>query len=166
LGRKRLILSLLLLPPLLYLGLCTLLFFAQTGLLFPTGQVGPAGALPPGAERLTLAAASGERLAGLHIPPARGAGERLLILGFGGNATNAQATAALLHDLYPEADVVAFHYRGYPPSAGRPSAAALREDAVLIHDFARARFPAERIVAVGFSIGSGVAAALGARSTG
>jgi len=73
LGRKRLILSLLLLPPLLYLGLCTLLFFAQTGLLFPTGQVGPAGALPPGAERLTLAAASGERLAGLHIPPARGA---------------------------------------------------------------------------------------------
>jgi len=157
-----LILSLLLVPALLYLALCAILFFAQTSLLFPTSQVGPAGPPPPGAERLELASASGERLAGLHIPPAHRTAGRLLILGFGGNATNAQETAALLHDLYPEADVVAFHYRGYPPSEGRPGAAALREDAVLIHDFARARFPAGRIVAIGFSIGSGVAAALAA----
>ena len=45
----------------------------------------------------------------------------------------------MLHDLFPEADVVAFHYRGYPPSEGSPGAAALVEDALRIHDFARAR---------------------------
>jgi pimeloyl-ACP methyl ester carboxylesterase len=158
-----LILSLLLLPVLLYLTFCAILFFAQTSLLFPISQVGPAGPLPPGAERLELAAASGERLAGLHIPPAQRTGERLLLLGFGGNATNAQATATLLHDLYPQADIVAFHYRGYPPSEGNPSAAAFTQDALLVHDFARAHFRAQRVIAVGFSIGGGVAAALAAQ---
>ena len=160
--RKHLVLSLLLLPALLYLAVCATLFFAQTSLLFPVAQVGPAGPPPAGAERLEITAAAGERLRGLHIPPARPAGERLLILGFGGNGANAANTAAQLHELYPEADVVAFHYRGYPPSEGSPSAAALQDDALLIHDFTRARFRAGRIIAVGFSIGSGVTASLAA----
>lgn len=160
--RKRLMLSLLLLPLLLYAAVLAALWFGQAAILFPVGQVGPAGPPPPGAERLELAAASGERLRGLHIPPARPGGERLLILGFGGNAWNAEATAALLHDLYPRADVVAFHYRGYRPSEGSPGAAALQDDALRIHDWARARFRPARTVAVGFSIGSGVAASLAA----
>jgi pimeloyl-ACP methyl ester carboxylesterase len=158
-----LFLSLLLLPAALYFAFCALLFFAQTRLIFPVGQVAPAGPLPAAAEPLEIAAASGERLRGLHIPPASPRRGRLLILGFGGNGANAAHTAAQLHDLYPEADVVAFHYRGYPPSEGSPSAAALRDDAVLIHDFARARFGPARTIVAGFSIGSGVAAALSAR---
>lgn len=160
--RKRLMASLLLFPLVAYLVLLAALYFGQTALLFPVGQVGPPGPLPPRAERVEIAAASGERLVGLHIPPARRRGERLLILGFGGNAANADATAALLHDLFPEADVATFHYRGYPPSEGRPGAAALREDAALIHDAMRARLRPARIVAAGFSVGSGVAAALAA----
>jgi uncharacterized protein len=161
--RKTLIWSFLLVPLLVYLAICVLAFFAQTWLIFPAGQVGPAGPPPAGAERLEIAAASGERLRGVHIAPARRGGERLLILGFGGNAWNAEAMAALLHDFYPQADVVAFHYRGYPPSEGRPGAAALEEDALHVHDFATARFRPARTVAIGFSIGSGVAAALAAR---
>jgi len=161
--RKRLMWSLILLPLLVYAVLLVALFLAQTRLLFPTGQVGPAGPLPAGAERLELAAASGERLHGLRIAPAPRGGERLLILGFGGNAANAESTAAMLHDLFPGADVVVFHYRGYRPSEGSPSAAALGEDALIIHDAMRARFDPARTIAVGFSVGSGVAASLSAR---
>lgn len=157
--------SLLLVPALAYLLILAVLFFAQTALIFPVGQVGAAGGLPPGAGRLEIGARDGTRLVGLHIPPARSGGERLLVLGFSGNATSADTTAAMMHDLYPEADVVAFHYRGYPPSGGSPSAAALQHDALLIHDAVRARFRPARLIVAGFSVGSGVAAALVARRT-
>lgn len=154
---------LLLTPFLIYLAICAALYVGQTALLFPAGQAGPADPLPPGAERLELAAGSGERLHGVHIPPARRSGERLLILGFGGNGWNAEDAAAFMAQLFPEADVVAFHYRGYRPSEGRPGAEALLADAPLIHDFAVRRVRPERTIAVGFSIGSGVAASLAAR---
>ena len=159
---KRLLWSLILLPVLLYLAICAFMFVAQTRLLLPVGQVGGAGPLPPTAERLEIAAATGERLRGLHILPAQPARYRLLVLGFPGNATNAQAMAVLLADLYPEADVLTFHYRGYPPSEGSPGAAAMQDDALRIFDFARARFPSRHVVAIGFSVGSGVAASLAA----
>jgi pimeloyl-ACP methyl ester carboxylesterase len=160
--RKRLIWSLILVPAFLYLAICAFMFFAQTRLLLPVAQVGASGPLPPAAERIEVAAASGERLSGLHIPPARPGGERLLILGFGGNAWNADAMAAQLAELYPEADIVTFHYRGFAPSAGSPGAAAMRDDALRIFDFVRGHYPSRRILAVGFSIGSGVAASLAA----
>lgn len=156
--------TLLLIPVALYLAILAAVHFGQTALLFPVGQVAAAGPLPPGAERIALEAASGERLVGLHVPPAIASDTPLLVLGFGGNAWNGDAVAAYLHQLYPEAHVVAFHYRGYPPSEGRPSAAALAADAPLMLDFARRRIRPARTVAIGFSVGSGVAAALaGAR---
>ncbi|NBB98350.1 MAG: alpha/beta hydrolase, partial [Alphaproteobacteria bacterium] len=56
-------------------------------------------------------------------------------------------------------DVVVYHYRGYAPSTGTPSASALLTDAITIHDTLDGP-----VTAVGFSIGSGVAAHLaGAR---
>jgi len=162
--RRRLVILLVVVPLIIYAAICAAVFFFQASLIFPVSQVGPAGPLPPGAARIQLNAATGERLAGLHIPAAAGAGEgQPVILGFGGNAWNADAMAAYLHDLYPGADVVAFHYRGYPPSEGSPGAAALREDSLAIYDWARQRFPGRRIIAAGFSIGSGVAASLAAR---
>ena len=157
-------LKLLLIPLILYLAILLLVFALQTRMLFPVGSVGAAGPLPPGAERLVLDTPGGHRLHGVHIPPAaRDSGRSTLILGFGGNAWNAEHAAAYLHDLYPDAAIVAFHYRGYAPSAGEPGAEALIEDSPLIHDFAVARLKPAHIVAVGFSIGSGVAAGLAAR---
>ena len=130
-------------------------------LIFPTHAVAPADPLPPGAERLSVDAPGGVKLHGVHIPPADGStGPRTLVIGFGGNAWNGENVASFLHQLYPEADVVAFHYRGYRPSTGRPSADALVEDAPLALDLAIERVKSERVVAVGFSIGSGVAASL------
>lgn len=153
---------LILVPAFLYLLVLLVLFSAQTALIFPVGHIAPAAALPATAEPLEARAGSGERLRGIHIPPARPGPERLLLLGFGGNATDAVSTAALLHDLFPEADVAAFHYRGYPPSEGTPSAAALQADALVVHDLLRARLRPARIVVAGFSVGSGVAASLAA----
>ncbi len=155
--------KLLLLIPMAYLAICVALFAAQGRLLFPAGMVSGAGPLPAGARRLSVAN-EGETLHGVHIPRrAAAAGDRLAILGFGGNAWNADAAASYLHDLFPSADVVVFHYRGYRPSTGTPSAAALLSDAPVIHDHVASMLNPDRIVATGFSVGTGVAAHLANR---
>ena len=135
----------------------------QSHLIFPTHAVPEAGPLPPGSERLEIKAADGKRLHGVHISPSgRGEGEGTLILGFGGNAWNGEDVASYLHELYPGADIVTFHYRGYRPSSGSPSAEAILADAPLVYDAAVKRVPNKRVVGVGLSIGSGVAARLSA----
>jgi pimeloyl-ACP methyl ester carboxylesterase len=137
------------------------MFEFQSHLIFPVHAVPPAGPLPAGAERMSLRTTDGHELAGIHIPPDEPAKERTLLLGFGGNAWNGQDVAEYLHELFPEADVVAFHYRGYAPSTGSPSAEALLADAPLIYDLAVGALKPRQVIAAGFSIGSGVAACLG-----
>jgi hypothetical protein len=97
----------------------------------------------------------------VYVPPEKRApGPKTLILGFGGNAWNGEDVASYLHEVYPDEDVVAFHYRGYAPSEGSPSADALIADAPLVYDAAIQALKPERTIAVGLSIGSGVAARL------
>ena len=135
--------------------------FLQDQMLFPTNAVPAAGSLPSTAARMEIDA-GGERLHGVHFPP-RSPGEKSLVIGFGGNAWNGQHVAMELHRLYPDAHVIAFHYRGYRPSTGSPSAKALIADAPLVYDAAVARTQATTVIAAGFSIGSGVAAHLAAQ---
>lgn len=154
------------------LALATLFGLAVLGLamsfsiddwIFPVHAVGAPGPLPPGAERIRVDVEGGSTLHGIHIPPSDpGGGPKTLVLGFGGNAWNGEDVAAYLHDLYPQAEVVAFHYRGYRPSTGSPSAEALVSDAPQVLEAAIGRVKPDRVVAVGFSIGSGVAASLAA----
>ncbi len=134
----------------------------QAQVLFPTGAVAPAGPLPKGAQKVRTRSADGDLLHGVHIP-GDAAGESTLILGFGGNAWNGSDVATYLHELHPERDIVAFHYRGYHPSQGTPSADALMADAPLVHDFAVSRVKPKRTIVAGFSIGSGVAASVAAK---
>ncbi|MDP9421750.1 MAG: hypothetical protein M3Q19_02770 [Pseudomonadota bacterium] len=144
-----------------FAALLLIMFQTQTDLLFPVHAVPPAGPLPPNAEPLQLMAPDGVVLHGIHLRPAKeGQGQRTLILGFGGNAWNGQEVATYLHGIFPDAHVVAFHYRGYRPSTGRPSADALMADAPLLFDEAQRIVRPDQSVAVGFSIGSGVAASL------
>ena len=135
------------------------MFDFQTQIMFPTHAVAPPGPLPRGTERHTMPSAGGDTLHGVHIPGASRR-DRTLILGFAGTAWNSEDAATYLHKLYPDADIVAFHYRGYWPSTGSPSADALIEDAPLVYDFAQELVAPKRTVAVGFSIGSGVGATL------
>ncbi|HEX8668677.1 MAG TPA: alpha/beta hydrolase [Allosphingosinicella sp.] len=141
----------------LYLAILLALFLLQGRMLFPAGMAGGAGAVPAGAQRLTVQTPDGHRLQGIHMPAAAPSSAPL-ILGFGGNAWNAEAAAAYLHDLYPQAEIVAFHYRGYAPSTGTPGAAALLEDSLLVHDTVVRELKPRRVVTVGLSIGTGVAA--------
>jgi hypothetical protein len=159
-------LYLLLVPVFLYLLILLLLFALQTRMVFPAAAAAAGGAqpLPESAGRLTLVTTDGETLHGSLIPgraPLNDA-PRPVVLGFGGNAWNADSAALTLHQLFPTADVVTFHYRGYAPSTGTPGAKALTEDALLIHDEAARRFPGRPIVAAGFSVGTGFAAHLAA----
>lgn len=151
--------KLLLIPVFLYAAIALLAFAFQGRLLFPAGAVGGPGPLPAGTERLVVETPDGNRLHGVHVPPStRRSGT--LILGFGGNGWNGETAAAYLHGLFPEADVAVFHYRGYRPSTGTPGAPALVADAPLVHDLAVGRLRPARTVAVGLSVGSGVAAGL------
>lgn len=131
----------------------------QTHFVFPVHAVAAAGPLPADGEIWTVKSGGGAVLKGVHFPPSEGAG-RALVLGFGGNGWNGQDVAEYLHRLYPEAHIVAFHYRGYHPSTGTPSATALIEDAPLIYDLAVEKIAPKKIFAAGFSIGSGIAAQL------
>ncbi len=161
----KLLVSIAVLGALAYASVAAALYFAQTSIFFPARLVPPAGPLPPGAERVELTAADGVRLEGVLIPPVRPAAipNRVAILGFAGNASNAAGIAEFLGSIYPEHPVIAFHYRGYRPSGGAPSAAALLEDAPLAYDLARERLKPDKLVVVGISIGSGVAAGLSRR---
>ncbi|TVR43819.1 MAG: hypothetical protein EA386_15250 [Rhodobacteraceae bacterium] len=141
----------------LWAGLVGLLAVLQTGMLFPRSMVGPAPQLPQGAERLQVTLDNGATLEGVRLPGADP--DAPLLLGFGGNAWNAEAMALFLHQRAPDHPVAAFHFRGYAPSTGRPSADALMADALAIHDTLTADADTV-IIAVGFSIGAGVAAHL------
>lgn len=133
----------------------------QDQLLFPTSAVPAAGKLPAGAEVLQIGTDDGQTLGGVYIKPNdEVTGARTLVVGFGGNAWNGQHVAEYLSELFPEAHVIAFHYRGYRPSTGRPSAAALLEDAPQVLRAAARKVRPDRTVAIGFSIGSGIAASL------
>ena len=127
--------------------------------IFPVHAVARAGPLPRSAERVEIKAKSGDRLAGIHFAPTSRRDDSL-ILGFGGNAWNAQDAAEFLHGVFPESDVIVFYYRGYSPSQGTPSAEALIADAPKVFDFAVEQTEPKKVVAVGMSIGSGVAATL------
>jgi pimeloyl-ACP methyl ester carboxylesterase len=139
------------------------MFEFQSHLIFPTHAVPPAGPMPRGAEALSLTMPGGHTLKGILLPPDEPPGDGTLVLGFGGNAWNGQDVAEYLHELFPDASVVAFHYRGYAPSSGSPSAEALIADAPLLFDLAVERVKPKRTIAVGFSIGSGIAAQLASK---
>jgi pimeloyl-ACP methyl ester carboxylesterase len=138
------------------------IYFAQTWLLFPTVLArGSRVQLPASTQRLEVRTPDGERLTGVQIPSQGAAADGApTLLGFGGNAWNAEATAHTLHALFPHRNVVAFHYRGYAPSTGRPSAHGLFSDSLVIYDHLVQTQAGEIILPVGFSIGAAVAAYL------
>jgi alpha-beta hydrolase superfamily lysophospholipase len=140
-----------------YGSIVIFLYFAQASLLFP-GMRLPNARLdqPRTPERLELSTGDGNVLRGMLFP-ATAAGTDLVI-GFGGNAQNAEMLGQDLATRLPDAHVVVFHYRGYGPSTGQPGEAALLADALRIHDALVERLRPARTFAVGISLGSAMAA--------
>jgi hypothetical protein len=146
----------------LYLALALLIALFQDRLLFPRWAMGRGEAgLPADAERLSVDVPGVGPLVGTLLPADRPRpGEAARILGFGGNAWDADDVLLYLHSLFPDRDIITFHYRGYGPSAGRPSADAILNDAERIYDTVIPALGGGRTVVVGLSLGAGPAAHL------
>lgn len=84
-----------------------------------------------------------------------------LVLYFHGNAKNINRYARLMTSFTKNGyDVLIPDYRGFGKSTGKLSEAALYKDALVMYNLARSKFPPEKIVIYGKSIGTGVAAQL------
>jgi pimeloyl-ACP methyl ester carboxylesterase len=139
-----------------YALIVAVLYLAQRALIFPGARMQSMRLDHPRApERLELATPDGDVLRGMLFRASTSHTD--LVIGFGGNMQDAEVLGQDLAARLPQAHVVVFHYRGYGPSTGRPSEAALFADALEIHDAMVARLRPERTFLVGISLGSGVA---------
>ena len=145
-----------------YGGLLALLYLTQRAMqYFPERfRTAPAEAGLPEAQEIELETPDGERVIAWHLPPR---GDKPVILYFHGNGGSLRGRADRFRALTADGTgLVALSYRGYGGSSGRPTEAGLISDATAAYAFARARYPAERIVLWGESLGTGVAVALAA----
>jgi len=146
-----------------YLGGVVVMFLAQRSFIYPVPQsfrTAPAAAGFEAAEEVLLTTADGEKVIVWHVPPR---GDRAVVLYFHGNGDSLAGLAGRFREITQDGTgLVALSYRGYAGSSGRPSEQGLLLDAKAAYAFASARYDAERIVVWGFSLGSGVATALGA----
>jgi fermentation-respiration switch protein FrsA (DUF1100 family) len=146
-----------------YLGGLAVLFFVQSAFIFPipqTVRTTPQAAGFPEAEEHFLTTADGERVIVWHVPAKPG---RAVVIYFAGNGDFLAGLAGRFRAITLDGTgLVALSYRGYAGSSGRPSEQGLLQDAAAAYAFTSARYGADRIVAWGFSLGSGVAVALAA----
>ena len=146
-----------------YLGGLVVLFFAQRSFIFPippTGRTSPAAAGFAEAEEHVLTTADGERVIVWHMPAKPG---HPVVLYFHGNGDYLAGFFGRFREIIADGTgIVALSYRGYAGSSGQPSEPGLLRDAAAAYAFTTARYDADRIVAWGFSLGSGVAVALAA----
>jgi uncharacterized protein len=140
------------------------LFVRQRAMLFPippVGRTAPAAAGLPEAEEHVLTSGDGEKVIVWHIPAKPG---HAVVLYFPGNGDFLAGVVGRFKALTSDGTgLVALSYRGYAGSSGSPSERGLLLDAEAAYAFTTARYDAGRIVAWGFSLGSGVATAIAAR---
>jgi len=151
------------------LALYPMLYFFQEKLIFHPRQeekdfsLKHLQAIHSSVERISLNTQSGFELHGFLVPStAKDVGKGWVIY-FGGNK---ELTSDWLADVpsMPEWSLLAVDYRGYGRSTGQPGEEALSEDALLLYDrfIARQDGKPVRVVAMGRSLGSGVAVYLAA----
>ncbi|HET7884647.1 MAG TPA: alpha/beta hydrolase [Bradyrhizobium sp.] len=147
-----------------YLGGVAVLYFKQRDMLFPippVGRTAPADAGLPQAEEHVLTTDDGEKVIVWHVPARPG---HAVVLFFHGNGDFLAGRAGRFRKLTSDGTgLVALSFRGYAGSTGSPSEQGLMKDAAAAYAFTAARYEARRIVAWGFSLGSGVAVAIAAQ---
>jgi fermentation-respiration switch protein FrsA (DUF1100 family) len=145
----------------IYLGGVAVLYFRQREMLFPippVGRTAPAEAGLPEAEEHVLTTSDGEKVIIWHVPPKPG---RAVVLFFPGNGDFLAGRVRRFKGITADGTgLVALSYRGYAGSSGSPSETGLLQDGAAAYAFASERYSADRIVAWGFSLGTGVAVAI------
>lgn len=150
-NRKRNGVSILSTVILVYVACCAYLYVAQRSFIyFPT----PA-ATNVAAEDLRLEVDG----ATVQIWLVNGDGSDAIIY-FGGNAEDVSLNIGQFSRIFPDKALYLVNYRGYGASTGRPSEAALSEDAQAVYDHASQTHT--NISIIGRSLGSGVAIRLAA----
>ena len=139
------------------------LFFVQRSLLFPIPPVtrtAPEAVGFPEAKEHILTTADGEKVIVWHVPAKPG---HAVILYFPGNGDFLAGRISRFRGMTSDGTgLVALSYRGYAGSSGQPSERGILQDADAAYVFTTARYAPDRIVAWGFSLGTGVATALAA----
>jgi len=139
------------------------LYFKQREMLFPippVGRTAPAAAGLPQAEEDVLTTADGEKVIIWHVPAEPG---HPVVLFFPGNGDFLAGRASRFKAITSDGTgLVALSYRGYAGSTGSPSEEGLLQDGAAAYAFTAQRYSADRIVAWGFSLGTGVAVAIAA----
>jgi fermentation-respiration switch protein FrsA (DUF1100 family) len=108
-------------------------------------------------EDVTITTDDGIQLTGWFIPSAHSRATILLSHGNGGNISHRLEKIQVLHAL--DLDVLAYDYRGYGGSAGRPSEDGLYRDAQAVYDYLRneKKVAPQKIISYGESLGGAVA---------
>lgn len=148
----------------LYLAALVVLFIYQRSLLYHPYPVrtGPAEAGLEGANEVEIATPDGAKLIAWHLKAKAGQPTLLYFHGNGGSLAGRAARFALFGD--QGWGVFAMSYRGYSGSTGYPTEAGNVADAMLAYDrLAAMTADASKIIAMGESLGTGVAVQVAAR---
>ena len=163
----RIALSALKIVAVVYVGLCILLFFRQSHMVyFPLAPVMQKPSdVGLAYESVALMTADDVRLAGWYVPCAGARGTVLMCHGNGGNIGDRLHPIGLFHEL--GLNVLIFDYRGYGESAGKPSEEGTYQDARAAWQYLveKRNTPPDKIVVFGRSLGGAVAAGLAERVT-
>jgi fermentation-respiration switch protein FrsA (DUF1100 family) len=146
----------------LYGGFIVLLYVVQRSLqYFPDRQrTTPSAAGLSEAEEEVLDTCDGERVIVWHVAPREA---RPVFLYFHGNGASLRWRNERFRALIADGSgLVALSYRGYGGSSGQPTEPGLSKDAATAYAFAVARYPPERIVLWGESLGTALAIAIAA----
>lgn len=143
-----------------YCGGLALLYVRQREMLFPiptVGRTAPDIAGIPEAEEHVLTTVDGEKIIVWHVAASPG---HPVVLFFPGNGDFLAGSVSRFKAITSDGTgLVALSYRGYAGSTGSPSEQGLLQDAAAAYAFTTARYSAGRVVAWGFSLGTGVAVA-------
>jgi fermentation-respiration switch protein FrsA (DUF1100 family) len=146
-----------------YLGVVAALYVKQREMLFPIPTVARTAPDATGfaqAEEQLLATADGEKIIVWHVPAKPG---RRVVLYFPGNGDSLAGSAGRFRNMVADGTgLIALSYRGYAGSSGHPSEHGLLLDAAATYAFAASRYETGRMIAWGYSLGTGVAIALAA----
>jgi hypothetical protein len=147
-----------------YGALLAAMYLLQRAMMYPAPQTFrtvPAAVGFLQAQEVVLDTADGEKVIAWHVPPQ---GDRPVVIFFHGNGEVLAWRVPRFRELAADGiGLVALSFRGYAGSSGKPTEAGLIADGEAAYRFAAARYPPERIVLWGYSLGSGVVVAIAAK---
>ena len=146
-----------------YLGVVAVLYVKQREMLFPiptVARTAPEAAGFAQADEHLLATADGENIIIWHVPAQPG---RRVVVYCPGNGDSLAGSVSRFRNIVSDGTgLIALSYRGYAGSSGHPSEHGLLLDAAATYAFAASRYETSRMIAWGYSLGTGVAVALAA----